>query len=1576
MALTIGMTRDQRGTKLIGPSLRLLAGLSVAGLLLTAVLSQDSSLEVGWAWIQMEPDHPVSATVLYSGTDGDGVVLWEAAVGAVEPVHRGRLYVETTSRTRTAVALANPGNDELALTAILRGSRGLEIDRQTWTLAAGGQAAHFVDEWFDKATAGDDEFQGTLTLESNDPSSRFAAVTLRENLNGRGEPIYATLPVARLEATSSPVSIDPILVFPQIGVGAGLSTRIILINPSDTPISGWIDIFQEGDPVGPSQSAEPAMQFTFDLDADSVFGIDVVNMGGILRGYAVLHLLEGSTLPAGVAIYQIQSTAEGLTEAGVPAMVPTRRVRMMVDDLAASTGIAVAPLSKAAIPVQFDLKGLDGTLIGSTEELIGPLNGARYANEIFPDLPPGFVGILEASSEETFAAVALKSSTNSRGDFVLTTLPVTDLSNAPDIDLLVIPQIGLGPGLTTRLIAVAADGSGSTRGSVHFMYPGGTPMTVPVFGTSQTRASFEIAAGGGWRFDPSVPVRAADILLDREIVMEPGQSLRLSPIVVDDQGVRHESVPLRFDAIGLDVATVDSQGTITAHKAGFASIVVGCGDVVRSTTVTVVATTNRTTAFAANHIDTDDSGRLFFSSTSNQVILRADNLQGDAAVYAGIPQTAGYRDDARLNALFDGPSFIAMDRDTDTLYVSDADNHKIRTVAPDPTADVGTLELRGPDLGRPEGLAIDREGYLWVADSADHTVGRIDLETGDYEIIAGRSGESGYLDGTAGGARFRSPHGLAVEQESALDRWSGEALGRPEPPVRILVADTDNGVIRRITRSGPEADASWEVETVTFDLPVLEGRGDSTRLQQSAACFESPWGISADAFGDFYVSDTAMGKVSLILPIGSIVPTLPTNGTPSDLVAAPDGSLLVAEGGQGIRRLTFGSPEILDVRWLSLGSGQERITIQGLNFAPESGVLVDAQLIPDRVVVDSGRIVFDLSSADINGARIRVQNRGGLAEFAVPSSDCQGDVVFEDPNLEAVVHETLGLAPDVPVACEWAASVDYLNASGRNIRTLTGLDAFTGLFMLVLENNQIGELAPLAGLNRLKYLYLSRNQISHLEPLASLTRLVRLELAGNRIQDPTPLIGLGELAFLQLDQNRISDLEPLAYFTQLLGLGLSGNQIHDAGPLGNLTQLTSLNLGSNAITDLSPLSGLVGLEQLLLADNQIQDVTPLAGLAHLQYLSLGEFLKGNLVSDLTPLSGLSELSSLKLIDNPVIDLHPLAALHQLRFLYLGHYTTQGQISDLTPLSGLTGLEGIDLSQNDVSDLEPLAGFSQLQWLTLSKNRVGDLTPLEGLMQLRSLTVYQNEVTDLGPLAGMTKLQWLSAGSNQLHDLTPLSGLRELGSIDLSENQITDLTPLAGLAELTQLSISQNQFSDLTALGELTKLTVLDLSRNPGIHDYRPLSGLTGLTQLALSENRLSCIPPIAGLTELRELNLSYNQISDLSTLANLKHLWGLYMYMNQIRDLSPLADLAALQTLLLGHNRIQSLAPLQGLEALYDLDLSFNSVADLAPLVANPGLGRGDYLSIGQNQLDDDDCPDLQALILRGVQVYSDVVCP
>jgi hypothetical protein len=104
----------------------------------------------------------------------------------------------------------------------------------------------------------------------------------------------------------------------------------------------------------------------------------------------------------------------------------------------------------------------------------------------------------------------------------------------------------------------------------------------------------------------------------------------------------------------------------------------------------------------------------------------------------------------------------------------------------------------------------------------------------------------------------------------------------------------------------------------------------------------------------------------------------------------------------------------------------------------------------------------------------------------------------------------------------------------------------SSITVLGLDNNNITDLTPLAGLTNLTYLYLNDNNISDLSPLAGLTNLEVLWLDNNNITDLTPLAGLTNLVVLYLPFNNITDVTPLAGLTNLTELSLRANNISNA----------------------------------------------------------------------------------------------------------------------------------------------------------------------------------------------------------------------------------------------------------------------------------------------------------------------------------------------------------------------------------------------------------------------------------------------
>lgn len=167
----------------------------------------------------------------------------------------------------------------------------------------------------------------------------------------------------------------------------------------------------------------------------------------------------------------------------------------------------------------------------------------------------------------------------------------------------------------------------------------------------------------------------------------------------------------------------------------------------------------------------------------------------------------------------------------------------------------------------PRGIVIDAAGVAYVADAAGGTIRKV-LPDGTVTTLAGKAGTGegegwGNVDGTGAAARLAGPQALAFA-----------------PDGNIVVADTDNGTLRRVTPAG----------VVTT---IADGAGQPYR-------FHRPQGVAVDTLGTIYVSDTDDQTVRKIDADG-VVRLVAGRSLRS---GAQDGALGVA---------TFGSPTALAV---------------------------------------------------------------------------------------------------------------------------------------------------------------------------------------------------------------------------------------------------------------------------------------------------------------------------------------------------------------------------------------------------------------------------------------------------------------------------------------------------------------------------------------------------------------------------------------------------------------------------------------------------------------------------------------
>lgn len=242
----------------------------------------------------------------------------------------------------------------------------------------------------------------------------------------------------------------------------------------------------------------------------------------------------------------------------------------------------------------------------------------------------------------------------------------------------------------------------------------------------------------------------------------------------------------------------------------------------------------------------DISGNLLYiADTGNHIIrvLELGELNGSPLIIiAGTVGSQGYRYSAGYSAQFNRPVGISSDGNGN-IYVADTGNHSIRKIdvaTKEVTTLAGSPGIAGfmdsrfgaPLFYSPRGICVVGD-HLYVADSGNHLIRRVSITTGYVGLVAGLSdyvknvGTSGTSDSTGAAAGFNDPRGITSDGEY------------------LYVTDTGNHTIRRILRT------TGEVKTIA-GMPKEAGYVDALGFD---ARFYYPKGITVD--GDYlYVADS------------------------------------------------------------------------------------------------------------------------------------------------------------------------------------------------------------------------------------------------------------------------------------------------------------------------------------------------------------------------------------------------------------------------------------------------------------------------------------------------------------------------------------------------------------------------------------------------------------------------------------------------------------------------------------------------------------------------------------------------
>ena len=376
----------------------------------------------------------------------------------------------------------------------------------------------------------------------------------------------------------------------------------------------------------------------------------------------------------------------------------------------------------------------------------------------------------------------------------------------------------------------------------------------------------------------------------------------------------------------------------------------------------------------------DSSGNLLISDTFHNRIRKVDASTEVITTFAGtIPPGFSGDGGAATSALLNSPQAVATDS-VGNLFIADHGNFRVRkvdaggimtTVAGNGTP-TGSIDGEGGDpsddlgdggpavdatLKTAVGVVVDESGNLYVADSSNHRIRKVDTN-GIMTTVAGNGTPTGSIDGEGG-----DPSDDLGDGGPAVDATFNQPREiELDASGNLYITDRDNHRIRR-------------VDAITGIITTIAGTGNATFCGDGgpaiAACLNRPFGIAIDdVFGDLFIADTNNRRLRKVDAITGVITTVAGRGdccldgdgglaTDAALVARSvevdaAGNLFIAEGFvQRVRKVDAASGIITTVA----GSG---ITddLDG-DYSGDGSPATDATMSqPTDVAIDSQGNLF------------------------------------------------------------------------------------------------------------------------------------------------------------------------------------------------------------------------------------------------------------------------------------------------------------------------------------------------------------------------------------------------------------------------------------------------------------------------------------------------------------------------------------------------------------------------------------------------------------------------------------------
>jgi hypothetical protein len=280
----------------------------------------------------------------------------------------------------------------------------------------------------------------------------------------------------------------------------------------------------------------------------------------------------------------------------------------------------------------------------------------------------------------------------------------------------------------------------------------------------------------------------------------------------------------------------------------------------------------------------DAKGDVFIADSGDNVVREVTpngvihRIAGTGIAGLGYAGPSGFP--ATLSSL-DYPEDVAVNAQGD-VFIADTYNNRVVEVTPrGQVVDVAGDGVAGysgdgglgafAELNQPTGVAVDSQGNLYIADSANNVIRRVDAKTGIITTVAGDYAADKANDGLGG---FSGDGGPATQAQ--LNDPQGVAV---DGAGDLFIADTFNNAIREVT---PNGIISTVVNSASAGGGIPPAGGESSGAAPTASELNTPYGVAVDQSTDvLYIADTNNSEIAevtgLAQPGNAAGPTAPAH---------------------------------------------------------------------------------------------------------------------------------------------------------------------------------------------------------------------------------------------------------------------------------------------------------------------------------------------------------------------------------------------------------------------------------------------------------------------------------------------------------------------------------------------------------------------------------------------------------------------------------------------------------------------------------------------------------------------------